>query len=139
MGGNLPREENGAIEFWRLKDFFGTVLTILDIGLMKSGRVQWQKAEETRKDFSIVLIHQDKKFFVSELFKVIQDAMPLIFITGQCINSERILRVHLSHRMCNQFTVHHEFRIDTGRTNFEKKTDSILSACGSHGQRTQES
>ena len=24
------------------------------------------------------------------------------FITGQCINSERFLRVHLSHQMCNQ-------------------------------------
>ena len=34
--------------------------------------------EETRKDFHIVLIHQDKKFFTSELSKVIQDAIPLI-------------------------------------------------------------
>ena len=46
---------------------------------MKCGRVQWQEAEETRKDFNIVLIHQDKKFFTSERFKVIQDANPLIF------------------------------------------------------------
>ena len=30
---------------------------------MTGGRVQWQKAEETRKDFNIILIHQDKKFF----------------------------------------------------------------------------
>ena len=45
------------------------------------------------------------------------------FITGQCINSERFVRVHLSHRMCNQFTLHHELRFDTGRTNFEQKTD----------------
>ena len=45
---------------------------------MKSGRVQWQEAEETRKDFNIVLIHQDTKFFISELFNVIQDAISLI-------------------------------------------------------------
>ena len=44
------------------------------MGLIKCGRVQWQEAEETRKDFNIVLIHQDNKFFISELFKVIQDA-----------------------------------------------------------------
>ena len=37
-----------------------------------------KKEEETRKDFSIVLILQDKKFFTSELFKVIQDAILLI-------------------------------------------------------------
>ena len=52
----------------------------LNVGLMKSGRAQWQKAEETRKDFNIVLIHQDKKFLISELFKVIQDAMSLILL-----------------------------------------------------------
>ena len=27
--------------------------------------------------------------------------------------------------------------LDTGRTKFEQQTDSILSACGSYGQRTQ--
>ena len=56
----------------------GTNLSTLSIGLMKCGRVQWQKAEETRTDFNIVLIHQDQKFFTSELFKVIQDAILLI-------------------------------------------------------------
>ena len=71
----LPREDDGAIEFWSI---FGTILCNLNIGLMKCGRVQWQKAEATRKDFNIVLIHQDKKFFISELFKVIQDAISLI-------------------------------------------------------------
>ena len=60
------------------KIIFGTILSNLNIGLMKSGRAQWRKAEETRKDFNIVLINQDKKFFVSELFKVIQDAISLI-------------------------------------------------------------
>ena len=61
------------------RKIFGTILSDLNIGLMKSGRVQWQKAEETRKDFYIGLIHQDKKFLISELFKVIlQDAISLI-------------------------------------------------------------
>ena len=31
--------------------------------------------------------------------------------------------------MCDQFAFHHQFRIDTGRSKFEQKTDSILSAC----------
>ena len=53
-------------------------LCILDIGLMKSGRARWQKAEETGTDFNTVLTRQDKKFFISELFKVIQGAISLI-------------------------------------------------------------
>ena len=60
------------------KIVFGKNSRILDIGLMKCGRVKWQEAEVTRKDFNIVLIRQDKKFFISELFKVIQDAISLI-------------------------------------------------------------
>ena len=62
------------------KMVFSTILCIFDIGLMKSGRASWQYEEETRKYFSIVLIRQDKKFFTSELFKVIQDAVLLILL-----------------------------------------------------------
>ena len=49
---------------------FGTNLSTLNIGLMMCGRARWQEAEATRKDFNTVLIHQDKKFFTSDLFKV---------------------------------------------------------------------
>ena len=120
--GHLPREEDGAIEFWRIKEYLGNhvdqsqhwsdekwkstmaegggnkkrfqyctdpsgqeiiYLRALQghyIGLMKSGRVQWQKAEVTRKDFNIALTRHDKKFFISELCKVIQDAISLILL-----------------------------------------------------------
>ena len=57
---------------------FGTNLGTLNFGLMICGRARWQEAEATRKDFNIVLTRQDKKFFISELFKVIQGAIPLI-------------------------------------------------------------
>ena len=57
---------------------FGTILSTLNIGLMKCGRARWQEAEATRKDFGTVLIRQDKKFFTSELVKVIQGAIRLI-------------------------------------------------------------
>ena len=43
------------------------------------------------------------------------------FIIGQCFHSERFLRVHLSHRMCNQFTLHPEFRIDNQEDKFSAK------------------
>ena len=61
---------------------------------MKCGRAKWQEAEETTKDFNIVLTRQNKKFFIFELFKVIQDASPETFTTGQCIDSEQFLQVH---------------------------------------------
>ena len=58
------------------KIIFRTILCILNIGLMISGRAQWREEEETRKYFSVVLMLQEK-FFTSELFKVIQDAILL--------------------------------------------------------------
>ena len=55
------------------------------------------------------------------------------YTSGQCVNSEQFLRALLSYWMCNQFTLHHKFRIDSGRTKFkQKKTDGILYGCESH-------
>ena len=50
------------------------------MGRLNSGdeKRNGKEAEETRKYFIFVLIRQDKKFSISELFKVIQDAIPLI-------------------------------------------------------------
>ena len=50
------------------------------------------------------------------------------------IISNGFFEYNLSHRMCNQFTLHREFRIDSGRTNFEQKTDGILHVSGSYEQ-----
>ena len=38
------------------------------------------------------------------------------------INSERFLRVHLSRWMCNQFTLHHQFRIPGGQNLGKRQT-----------------
>ena len=59
---------------------FGTVLCTRNIGLMMYGRAIWQEAEATIEDFNTELIRQDKKFLISELFKVVQDAVSLILL-----------------------------------------------------------
>ena len=76
--GELTREDEWAIEFWRLKDDLQTNSSTVNIGLMMLEKQDGRSAEATRTDFNIVLIHHDKKFFAPELFKVIQDAIPLI-------------------------------------------------------------
>ena len=49
-------------------------------------------------------------------------------------------KYNLSHRMCDQFKLRHEFRIDGGRTKFQHgQTDGILYGRESHGQGTQRS
>ena len=41
------------------RNIFGTNLSTLDVGLMKCGGASWQEEEDTRKDFSFVLILQE--------------------------------------------------------------------------------
>ena len=53
---------------------------------MKSGRAPWQE-EDTRKDFSIVLILQEQSC-TSELSKVIQDADTVFFLPVDPMNTE---------------------------------------------------
>ena len=61
------------------KTIFRNISSIVIIGLTKNGRKAWQEEEETWKYTSIVLIHQEQ-YCTSELFKVIQDAIPLILL-----------------------------------------------------------
>ena len=76
--GELTREGDGAIEFWSLKDDLRNKFEYCQYWSDDVGKARWQEAEATRTDFNIVLTRQDKKFFTSELFKDIQDAIPLI-------------------------------------------------------------
>ena len=72
--GTLPREEDGATEFWRLKEEFKSNF---------SNSVHWsirtcldqpqKKVEDERRDFSCVLIILDQIFFTSELSNVIRE------------------------------------------------------------------
>ena len=76
--GRLLREDDGAVQFWRIKDLH---LQNHFVFCHHWSDGKWKSImaneEDTRKYFSIVLILQEK-FFTSELFKVIQDAISLI-------------------------------------------------------------
>ena len=125
----LPREEDGAIEFWRLKD---------DL----RWRMEEKNARRRRKQEKISILYwsiRTRNSLAPSSSRSFRTQSHWSFSTGKCINSERFLRVHLSHRMCNQFTLHHEFTTDTRRTNFEQKTDGILHVCGSNEQGTYRS
>ena len=60
------------------------------------------------------------------------------YFAGRCTFSEQLLPVHLTCRMCNQYTFYHQFGIDTWRSKIEQQTDSILSACGSMDKKQKD-
>ena len=75
--GDLPREDDGAIEFWRIKDYLRNDFVHSQHWSDKMWKSTMARGGANKKYFSIVLILQEK-FFTSELSKVIQDAMSLI-------------------------------------------------------------
>ena len=126
--GHLPREEDGAMELCRLKDFLRNEFWALST-------LVWWNAEESngkrrRQQEKISILYwffRNRNSLSPSSSRSPRTQSHWSFITGQCINSEQFLRVLSSHRMCNQLTFHHKFRIDTGRTKFEqRKTDGIL-------------
>ena len=71
----VHREGDGAVHFWRIKE---NLQNPFPQSMHWSDRKHaWQEEEETRKGSSIVLILQELSC-ISELFKVIQDAILLI-------------------------------------------------------------
>ena len=133
--GRLPREDDGAIEFWRIKDdlqkYFLHCHHWSDDKWKKSmaGGGGNKKRYKYCTDSSGVILY----------LRALQghSGRNLIDPTSQdnVLIQSNFFPVHLSCRMCNQFTFHYQFGIDTWRSKFEQQTDSVLSACGSHGQK----
>ena len=95
-----------------------------------------RRRRQQEKDFNNVLANS----LLPSSSKSFRTQSHWSFTTGQCVNSGQFLGVHLSYWMCNQFTLHHKFRIDSWRTKFkQRKTDNILYGGESHGQRSQRS
>ena len=72
--GQLPREEHGAIEFWRLKDDLRNKFEHSQYWSDDMWKSKMAGGGGNKKRFQ----YCTDQFFISELFKVIQEAIPLI-------------------------------------------------------------
>ena len=73
----IQREDDGAVQLWRIKTIFKVNLHKFLIGRMIVGRHAWQQEEEQKGDISTALIFQEQ-LFISELSKDIPDVISLI-------------------------------------------------------------
>ena len=72
----LQREDDGAIEFYKIK-FYEIIIHKYRIGLMVDGKLVWLQEEVRKEDISIALMIREK-FSTSVLFKDILEAISLI-------------------------------------------------------------
>ena len=117
--GELLRKDDGAIEFWRLKDDLRNKFSTLNIGLMMYG-----KARGNKKKISILywsLRRRNSPSPSSSRSVRTQSHWPF--------NSGQFLRVHLSYWIRNQFTLITSSGLISGGQNSSKgQTDDIFTA-----------
>ena len=98
-----------------------------------------KKAEETKIDLNIVLnpSGQDNFLYLGALQGHSGRNLADPSLQDNVLIPTRFLRVHLSHRMCNQYlhSIMNSGWVPGGQI-FEQKTDDILHVCGSNDQGT---
>ena len=126
----LPREDDGAIEFRRIKDdlqkYFLHCHHWSD-GKWKSSMAGGGGGEKKRSQYC------SDSSGTTLYLRALQghSGRSLIdpSLQDNVIIPDGFLQVHLSCRMCNQFTYHHQFGIDTWRSKFEQQIDRQCSFC----------
>ena len=73
----VQREDDGAIQFWRINFIFEIIPHKYSIGLMSVGNLVWQQEEVQKGDISIALIIREQSF-TSVLFRDTLDIISLI-------------------------------------------------------------
>ena len=119
--GQSPREEDGAIEFWRLKRWSSERIWALSI--LVWWNVEEENGKKRRQQEKISILYwlvRTRNSFSPSPSRSFRTQSHWFHTSGQCVDSGQFLRVHLSYWMCNQFTLHQESRIDSGRTKFKQ-------------------
>ena len=130
--GSLPRDNDGAIDFWRIKDYLQNHFVHSRHWSDEKWKNSMAGGGGQKKRFQYCADSSGTILYLRALQG--HSGRNLIDPSSQdnVVIPDGFFQVRLSCRMCNQFTFHHQFRIDTGRTNFDqRKKDSILYGCES--------
>ena len=97
---------------WRI--IFGTDLNILNIGLMTMEEQDGRRRRQQENISILFCFVKTRNSFSPSSSRSFRTQSHWSYTAGQCSYSERFFRAQLSYRMCSQFTLHHEFTIDSG-------------------------
>ena len=130
--GHLRREDDGAIEFWRLKDYLRFDFENSQHWSHEMWKSKMAGGEGNKKRFQYCTDPSGQEILYLRALQG-HSGRNLIdpSLQDNVLIPNDFFEYMLSHRMCNQFAFHHQFGIDTWRSKSEQQTDSVLSACRS--------
>ena len=139
--GQIPQEEDGAIEFWRLKDYLRNDFENSQHWSDEMWKSKMQGGGGNKNRFQYYTDSSGQEILFLRTLQGHSGRNPIDPSLQDNVLIPNDFFEYINHIGCaiNLFTLHHKFRIDTGRTKFEQKTDGILYVCGSYEQRTQRS
>ena len=122
---SLPRENYGAIEFWRIKDNLQKHFLYCHHWSDDKWKSSMAGGGGNKKRYQYCTGSSGAILYL----RALQDhsGLSLIDLIYKTMSLFRATAINI--------TFHFQFGFDTWRSKFEQQTDSILSACGSHGQK----
>ena len=103
--GDLPREEDGAIEFWRLKDYLRNESENSQYWSDEMWKSRMAGSGGNKKRFQYCTDPSGQEIIYLRALQGHSGRNPIDpSLHDKSVNSGQFLRVHLSHRMCNQYT-----------------------------------
>ena len=132
--GSVPRDNDGAIEFWRMKDYLQDHFVHSQHWSDEKWKSTMAKGGGNKKRYQYCTESSGTIVYVRALQGHSGRNLIDPSLQDNVLIPNNFFEYILSCRMCNQFAFYHQFWISTWRSKFEQQTDSILSACGSHGQ-----
>ena len=133
--GSLPREDDGTIEFWRMKDYLRYEFVHSQHWSDEKWKSSMARGGGNKKIFQYCTDSSGTILYLRALQSHSGRNLIDPSLQDNVVIPDGFFKYILSRWMCDQFTFY-QFWIDTGRSKFEESTDSILSACGSHGQES---
>ena len=132
--GHLPHEEDGAIEFWRLKDDLRNKFEHSQHWSDDMWKSKMAGGGGQKKRFQYCTDPSGQEILYLRAPQGHSGRDPIDpALQDNVLIPNNFLRAHSSYWMCSQFALHHKFRIDSGRTKFKQgKTDGIRYGCESH-------
>ena len=136
--GSLPRDNDGAIEFWRITDLLQDDFVFCHYWSDEKWKSSMAGGGGHKKRFQYCTDLSGQEILY---LRALQGHSGRNLIDPSLQDNVVIpdgFFKYIYHVGCAiNFTFHRQFRVDTWRSKFEQSTDSIFSACGSYGQKTQ--